>query len=725
MADRPSYLDDPNLTGPAPAPAPAGTMPSYAGDPSLAAPATPETPERGFWGQLNQRAGSLASGINREGLAVALGAPADFSNYLANLGIRGVNAATGSEYAPFTRPPLGSERLADFMAGTVGETKPEDLTDKILYGAGGALGQTAVGMGVGTGLQALGRAPATAQALIGGPRLTPGVAGSNLSIGGAAGAGSVLGETGADWATGGDPTARAIGGLGGGLAAGVPVGLLPAVARAGAALTAPFRQSGREGLAGQELLRNAGGEVPRLPPEEPLGLNLTLGQRTNDPGILSFERSLEMGATPAQRGLYEADRTRNNQIVRDAMGRLGTAGDPAEHSQYLAGALDTAHQQAREGVTEAYRAIPGATVPTQPLKDNFTTYVSGLTKVRRQFVPDNYEQLLMSLDDHEPMREVMDLRSSLLADERRARSGPQPDYNRANVLRELDSALFKRIPEAGPGMAAPDQAATLAYQRANDLNRDFETTFNAGPMRKVFEGRGFDATVPDSQVAQTLLGSGPGQTERVAQFVKVAGMRPEAMQNARDWFASQLSNKVAAARQDAAGDSFVLANTMRKFVQDNRALINSPVFSPQQRQLVDNIADAVAMQERTARAGARGGSDTALNLAGSRYIDQVVGGWFAPLVEKAGAGAGAAVGGAVGGVPGAAVGYAVGQDAGRSLANAHGRVANQMMDLLHRATRDPDLAIQLMRRANTANDAFVGPALRQILTRSAVPGAMG
>jgi hypothetical protein len=264
----------------------------------------------------------------------------------------------------------------------------------------------------------------------------------------------------------------------------------------------------------------------------------------------------------------------------------------------------------------------------------------------------------------------------------------------------------------------------MAYQRANDLNRTFEQNFNAGPMREVFQGRGFDASVPDSDVARHLLGSGPGQTERVAQFVQVAGLRPEAMQNARDWFTSQLSNKVAGARQDAAGDPFVLAATLRKFVDANRPLINSPIFSPQQRQLVDSIVDAVAMQERTARAGARGGSDTALNLAGGRYIDQVVGSWFRPLVEGAGRAIGGAVGGAIGGVPGAAVGYAVGQDAGRSVATAHGRVAQQMTDLMHRMTREPQFALDLMRRASKANDAFIGPSLRQILARSIVPPAV-
>ena len=66
------------------------------------------SPDRGYWAETNQRAGSLATGINRAGIATALGAPVDASTWLINQGIRGTNALTGSQVAPISRPALGS-----------------------------------------------------------------------------------------------------------------------------------------------------------------------------------------------------------------------------------------------------------------------------------------------------------------------------------------------------------------------------------------------------------------------------------------------------------------------------------------------------------------------------------------------------------------------------------------------------------------------------------------
>lgn len=740
------YENDPSLVGPpvtataAPQATDAAAVPSYESDPNLVgAPVAGQATDRGFWGNLNQDVGSFASGVNREGIATALGAPMDASAWLANQGIVApINALTGQQtLSPITRPLGGSAQIGDLIASTVGETKPETLGQKILYGAGGALGQTAVGMGAGTALKGVGALPRVAEALIGGPELTTPTTISNLSVGAASGAGAAAGEAGADAAVGGDsPAARMVGGTLGGFAAGVPVGMLPAALRMGRdLLIRPFTSGGQDVIAGDTLLKAAGGQVPTLPSDTPLGLDYSLGQRTNNPGLIQFERSLEANAPSDVRGQFETDRSFNNQEVHKAMGEVGTAGDPAELSQQLAGTLDTAHQQARQDITDAYKAIPDATVPTQPLKDSFTDFVDGLTKVRRKFVPTDYEDILMGFDRNEPMREVMDLRSSLLSDERTARSNK--DWNRASVLRDLDNALFQRIPEGGiPGVTTPNQAATLAYQNANQLNADFNATFNAGPMRKIFEGRGYDASVPDSAVAQKLLGAGQGQTERVAQFVKAAGMDPDAMQNARDWFSTQLANKVAGARQDAAGDAEILGNVMRKFVQDNQPLINSPIFSQRQRALISEIVDAVTMGERTARAGARGGSDTAINLAGGRYLDKVVGSWFAPILEKAGGAIGAGLGGAVtgGSTAGAIAGYGAGEAAAKAITQ-NNKVAAQIQNLLYDATRNPNNAIRLMQKASRANDPFVGnivqrytkyvPPAGQVSVRSLVPGVAG
>lgn len=187
-------------------PEPAGPWEAYKQAPAPAADS----------GGLNQRAGSFATGIN-DTLAAAAGAPMDISAWLGNQLGRGVNAITGRDIFQ-ARPTIGgSGGLRQALGSVVGRTEPQDMADRLLYGAGSGVGSTVAGMGVGGALGAAARAPQVASALTG-PGTAGGTAG-NIALGGASGVGAVIGEE----VAGDNPIARMLGGFTGGLAPGALV----------------------------------------------------------------------------------------------------------------------------------------------------------------------------------------------------------------------------------------------------------------------------------------------------------------------------------------------------------------------------------------------------------------------------------------------------------------------------------------------------------------------
>jgi hypothetical protein len=354
-------------------------------------------------------------------------------------------------------------------------------------------------------------------------------------------------------------------------------------------------------------------------------------------------------------------------------------------------------------------------VPVAPLRQNFQDYVNGLTAARRRFVPSDYEDVLNGFGEHEPMREVADLRSVLLNHERQARGAG--DYNQANVLRGLDEALFERLPEGGGGVpASSDQAATLRYQ--TDASRQYNQTYNSGPIRNIFrqDATGADV-VPDSAALEKMLAPGQGQAERVGQYIRAAQGDPGVLQGGRDWFTAKIQQATNSAKQDANGDPYVLGNNLHKFVQANRPLIDSDLFSQDQRDAIDHIVDAANMVERTARSGSRGGSETYRNLAGDNYITALVGGWMKPITEAAPQIIGGAAGLVAGGTPGAAAAGAYG--AGRIMKpiidRVYGHARDNVMNLIGDAVHDPDFAHELMQKAPSQPSATASPRLRNYL----------
>jgi len=665
-------------------------------------------------GSFGQRAGSFATGANT-GLAAIAGAPFDLSAWLGNKAASGINTLAGREViSPVTKPWLGSENIRKGITSAVGETKPQDEIDRLLYGAGIGAGTAVGGMGVGGALGAAGRAPALARMLMGGEATLPTAIG-NLATGAGGGAGSAGGEDIAR-AFGGGPTAQFLAGTAGGLLGGGATALAPTIPgnvyKAGQAAVRPFTEEGRRTITGQALNRSATYGVPDLP-EPPLGINSTLGQASNDPGLLALERSVQQ-LTPRISGRFADQASRNNQTVLQAFDELGQPRGraPYQISQEAAPGLEANRAAARETERAAWEAIDptrSVQIPMQPIRERMNAYVDDLTMARRPLVPDDLLAMVNRGGDSLPMRELQDLRSTLTTRERLARRAG--DYNQANVYRELDERLFQRLPEGQvPMPTTVDQAATLRYQDALKASREYQQTFGEKPIRDIFRVEG----TPDSAVLDKMLAPGQGQAERVQQYVRATMQDPAQMQHGRDWFTTRMQTALSGARQDAQGDQFILGDKMRKFVQDNRPLIDSPLFTADQRRVVDELVDAATMVERTARAGPQGGSDTAAKLAGKNYLSEMVGGWFQPV--RAAELAGAAIGGATGGWGGAAAGFlAGGRVADPLVGRLYGNARDKVMMLLSEAMLDPAFARELMQSARGQNTQFASPRMKNFL----------
>jgi hypothetical protein len=673
-------------------------------------------------GGLNQRAGSFATGANAA-IAATLGAPFDLSAWLGNQAAKGINAITGNQtVAPVTRPWLGSENISDWLHGAVGETKPKDEIDRLLYGAGVGAGSAVSGMGIGGALGAAGRAPALARMLMGGEASLPTALG-NVATGAGGGAGSVAGEDAAE-AVGGGPLARFLGGTAGGLLGGITAATVPTIPgnlyKAGQAAVRPFTEEGQRNITGRLLNESATYGVPD-PLTPPLGINPTLGQASNDPGLLSLERSVQQ-LSPGVSGRFADQATRNNQTILEAFDQLGQPGQrrPYEISQQAAAGLEANRAAGRATERQAWEAIDptrSVNIPMQPIRDRMNAYIDDLTMARRPLVPDDIMAMISRGNaDTLPMREVQDIRSALTTRERIARRAGE--VNQADVLRNLDEALFQRLPEGQIQMPTADQAATLRYQNALDASRQYNQTFNRPPISNIFKVEG----TPDSAVLDKMLSPGAGQSERVGQYVAATMQNPELLQHGRDWFTAKMHEALSGARQDAQGDQFILGDKMRKFVDSNSALLDSPLFTPDQRRVVNELVDAATMVERTGRAGAQGGSDTAAKLAGKNYIQTMVGSWFQPVraAEAIGAGAGLMT---QGGWKGALGGFAVGNRAGTWAADqAYAGARDKVTALLAEAMQDPAFAAELMRSAQGQNAQFASPRMKNFLATMPAAG---
>lgn len=669
--------------------------------------------------------GLVGTGAN-DTLATIAGAPVDLLTGAINKAPGLAHYLSGGAI-PDTSGPLisnpvgGSQSLREALTGALGRTEPKTPVERVLYGAGGAA----------MSVPLMGMLPLPAAASEFATPATGADLARSATIAAGSGAGGSAAKDVAAKATD-NPWLQAGADVLGGTAGALATGGALAVPRIASQLVRPLTSGGQQTIAGRLLNQAAGGaEMPGATANlvsdlaaepQPAGITPTLGDITGNRGLQVVQRAVEAGS-PEAAGQGHNIATQNNQAIRQAFDDIGQPGDrtPEQISQTAAQRLEAIRADQQQQASGAFQAVdPGkqAMVPTAQLQDRYDDYVTGLTAARRRFVPDSYGKLLEGYEPEEPLQELQDFASTLKTEARQAGSGASPDYNRANVLSGLHDALF---PEGGPeGLLQPAQGDIGdALRAARDQWRNYAQTYTEPTaVKSVLQAGG---GTPDTAAFDKLLGSGQGQTERVGQFLSAAQGDPELLQHARDWFSAKMLAAGETAGQDQQGSQLLNGNQLRKFTDANQPLINSDIFDDTHRQAIGDIVDAANTVQRTARAGAPGGSDTYRNLQTGNYLREFgmspVASTIARAPSLAGAGVGASLGAAVGGPYGAAIGVPIGTSLGHALSYAGPQ--RNVLGLVNQAVHDPALAGRLMTRAATRPPAPSGFTLRDLLAGAA------
>lgn len=306
---------------------------------------------------------------------------------------------------------------------------------------------------------------------------------------------------------------------------------------------------GTEGAIDTDVLLDAitRGDTTR-PSDIVPGFQESLADVTRNPGLAALEYSRQSGPNSGQ---FTSRRSANNEAVDRVMQALepqqtpgafrsdletqrdlrlsAAAGDTqAAQSEFdayiqnlqprmlaeergaaIRSGLDNAHRYSRELEDMAWTGIEGQ-VETGPLADMIDATRDDLTVARRQATADLDQtagiprQLAGSADEPSSVniRELMDMRSALLDEQRAAMSGQQPDRNRANAI----GALLDDV-NAYLDSDAVDPAVRAQFEDARAVSRDVNEQFNRpnDPIAQTLarsEGR---PDLPDSAVAPRFV----------------------------------------------------------------------------------------------------------------------------------------------------------------------------------------------------------------------------
>ncbi|MEC5322765.1 hypothetical protein [Aurantimonas sp. A3-2-R12] len=438
---------------------------------------------------------NATAGIN-EGLYGTLGAPVDLARGAMNLGIRGVNAATGADIGQIPSDSfMGSQWIGESLGGlspaidpanTVADTTGEKVARGVGQGVGYTVAPQAAAGALMRGGQLSGQAAQTAGQILGRTESTGAVAG-NAAIGGLSGGGASAAMEAApeQW----KPLAGLAGGLAAGTAgvaaAGVP-GLTRQGARAARDYAAPMTAKGRERMAG-EMLRSGtadpqaarqaidAGNLDILPGSKP-----TTFQATGDMGLGAMERTaatrrpdlfqqrradqnavrvgamegIERGGAPekvaavVRSRLQQIDRATQDILDRATGAARGSADDlgrgmtPEDAGTSLRGSLEAARAQAKEAERALWNAVDpdGSLVaPADKLRTQASQLLETMPSTERR--PSGEEAAIFEtiggLNQVAPFADIAALRSRLsdaLKVERRT-NGETRTYRRLSMLR--------------------------------------------------------------------------------------------------------------------------------------------------------------------------------------------------------------------------------------------------------------------------------------------------
>lgn len=529
---------------------------------------------------VNQQTRSTVETLNRAGQEVSTGILAPLGSGVREAASRvGITRPPGEEAEDATASAL---RLGGEAVGLAAATAAPFLRGPSLTAQAQRFLQQAVSGRTGIASAAREGLRRSAESVATQPVRTLGMEGL---IGGAAGAGGAVTAQG----FGDTPLTRAFGELlGGGAAvagtAGLRSGVLTPVATAARRTVRSFREfgptRGRERAAERvqravedpERTLRAADEAEVLE-EAPL----TVGERAEEPGLLSLERAVVQQNEQLSR--QEQERFADiNELIQRSTRETAEAGDatPEQMRQYLEGLMDTRIEQAtaraqerlrdlgpevgredanrlarneleralgaaREQERALWQAVP-EDIPA-PLQSTQSTYREMLNRIQgdrvlrgQNLIPARVRRLLGRVDEEGEfmpgelsgtvrMGELKSLRTEIRQAAERERAKPAPNRQRLSLLRDLESSLLTDMQAAGP-------EAGEALDMARAFSADLNERFTRGPVGRLlgFDVQGAPSTTAGQTLETTVGSAGAGareSTDALLRAVERSGDQPE------------------------------------------------------------------------------------------------------------------------------------------------------------------------------------------------------
>lgn len=492
-------------------------------------------------------------------------------------------------------------------------------------------------------------------------------------------------------------------------------------------LRAPFTQSGRELAAGKVLRDAASNPYVDIPSQQPLpGGQLGTGQLSGDQGLLALQKQV----LNQKQGSISDLRAANNDVIRNALQSIGTGSSGENASILMANNVKGAYDAAKQVEKNLWESIDPENVsqiPINELRKYIFSWSSKVPVAQKRDLPRDPMNAILGFDKPIPLSEIQGARTKALE------IGREEIGNKSRLANDFAGILSDYIdsPEIGQFLDQTSPGAGERWAAARNFTRQMSANFGLNDRSTINPtGSIVNDVVNPSQVASKYIV--PGNSSALDAYQKATGgvaKQTPPIENAMVPVRDVVINRIfdgASGLTDANGNRVINAGQLRKFVDANQNTINSPAFSPAQRDLINKVTDYSDKAASIDRVSGPG-SQTYSLLHGDKFLDGLLGNAFSKNIDIA-AKIGGAVGGYLGGKELGGIGSAAGAFIGATKANdaiklIYSMPKNQILDMVKEAaTTNPDLARTLMMKATPKNLPMIELGLQKYLSFAAQNG---
>lgn len=234
-------------------------------------------------------------------------------------------------------------------------------------------------------------------------------------------------------------------------------------------------------------------------------------------------------------------------------------------------------------------------VPDSAVMDSYFNVGKGGVERAQEFkrVFGNNPDAISAMGDHITSKVALMARGDGTIDPNVIRKFKQ---NYSEVLKEFPEARRKIDQYLAARKVTDDVMKQTAAQRATAEKEIAKLYLNTDPERVI---------------NNIMAGRNPEQ--KLTQVMRMVQNNPDARNGLRRSFLDWMGQKVTSKSQGLAGESFLMPNQMRAFVNNNRKIM-SKLYTQSEMKTIDDVLDMASIVQRDVRDIFPGGSDTAAKM---------------------------------------------------------------------------------------------------------------